>query len=158
MKKTKLCCFTVNTTHALIVSNNFIKNSLDGINVIYISEKPEELKIKNIIDRFYKSIKDRICYSKWLNERIINEIDKEDMVYVIHGGEKFVEATNKFLDTNSLGGFIINCYDVYDIKEDISKIIEKHDYYINTTGVVGKNFDINSYFTKKGIDRKNIAM
>lgn len=158
MKKTKMCCFTVNTTHALIISNNFITNNLDGMNVIYISEKPEELKFKNIMDRFYKGIKDRIFYSKWLNEKIIDENDKENIVYVVHGGEKFVEATNKFLDINNFNGFVINCYDVYDIKEEISKIIEKHDYYINTTGVVGKNFEVNSFFTKKGVGRKNIAL
>ena len=62
------------------------------------------------------------------------------------------------MDNNNFNGFVINCYDVYDIKEEISKVIEKHDYYINTTGVVGKDFEINSYFKKTGIARKNIAM
>lgn len=158
MKKVKMCCFTVNTTHALIISNNFISNNLDGIKVVYINENDEELKLKNIINRFYKNIKDKVCCSKWLSEKMINEYDKEVIVYVVHGGEKFVESTNKFLDNNNFKGFVINCYDVYDIKEEISKIIAKHDYYINTTGVMGKDFEINGYFKKTGISRKNIAM
>ncbi len=158
MSKIKLCCFTVNTTHAVIISNNFISKNLDGMKVVYINEKQEDVKLKNIVDRFYKSIKDKVCCSKWLNEKMINEYDKENVVYVVHGGEKFVESTNSFLDINKCNNFVINCYEVYDIKEEISKIIEKHDYYINTTGVVGKNFEIDSYFKKTGISRKNIAM
>lgn len=158
MNKTKLCCFTVNTTHALIISNNFISKNLEGIKVIYIDESENELKLKNIVNRFYKNIKNKVFWSKWLNEKVINDYEKENIVYVIHGTERFVENINKFLNTNNFNGFVINCYDVYDIKEKISNIIEKHDYYINTTGAVGKDFEINSYFTKTGISRKNIAM
>ena len=47
---------------------------------------------------------------------------------------------NKFLDINEFNGYVINCYDVYDIKEDVNEIIDKHDYYMNTTGVIKKEF------------------
>ena len=33
---------------------------------------------------------------------------------------------------------IINCYDIFDIKEDVNNIIQRHDFYINTAGVVRK--------------------
>ena len=39
--KNKLCCFTVNTTHACIIANNYISNNLDNVKIIYINEKNE---------------------------------------------------------------------------------------------------------------------
>ena len=42
MKKIKFCCFTVNSTHAYIIANNFINNELENVKVIYISEKSEK--------------------------------------------------------------------------------------------------------------------
>ena len=47
MKKIKLCCFTVNTTHAYIIANNFISNELQNVKVIYINEKDEKKKTKS---------------------------------------------------------------------------------------------------------------
>ena len=57
MKKIKLCCFTVNSTHSYIIANNFINNELENVKVIYINEKnevSERKKIKNrLISIFY---------------------------------------------------------------------------------------------------------
>ena len=58
MKKIKLCCFTVNTTHAYIIANNFIDNELENVKVVYINEKSEKRKLKGIISKFYKKIND----------------------------------------------------------------------------------------------------
>ena len=138
MNKTKMCCFTVNTTHALIVANNFIEQRLENVKIIYINEKDETKKIKKIINKFYKNMQDRMFYSEWLNEDILNDYTEENFVFVVHGKERFVENANKFLDINEFRGYVINCYDVYDIKEDIENIIGRHDYYINTTGIVKK--------------------
>ena len=103
MKKIKLCCFTVNSTHACIIANNFINNELKNVKVIYINEKSEKRKLKNIISRFYKKMDDKV---------------------------------NKYLDINESVGYIINCYDIFDITESTKEIINSHDYYINTTGIV----------------------
>lgn len=138
MGKVKLCCFTVNTTHACIISNNFIENNLENVKVIYINEKGETKKLDNIISKFYKKIDDCMYYTDSFNEKLLNDYDKEKFVFVVHGKEKFVEKTNNFLELNLFDGYIINCYDVYDIKEKIEEIVRKHDHYINTTGIVEK--------------------
>lgn len=141
MKKIKLCCFTVNSTHAYIISNNFITNELDNVKVIYINEKNEKSeikKIKNIVSKFYKKMNDKMYYTQWLNERIINDYEYEKFVFVVNGKEEFITRVNKFLDVNISEGYVINCYDIFDIKEEVSDIINAHDYYINTTGVVKK--------------------
>lgn len=136
MKKSKLCCFTVNTTHACIIANNYISNALKNVKIIYINEKRENKKIKNIISRFYSNIEDKMYYSEWLNENMLNDYDKEEFVFVVHGKEKFITNVNKFLDINGFNGYVINCYDICEIKSKVEDVIARHDYYMNTSGVI----------------------
>ena len=143
MSKYKLCCFTVNTTHACIIANNYIVNNLDNVKIIYINEREENKKIKNIISRFYKSMQDRMYYSQWLNESMLNDYEAEEFVFVVHGKEKFITNVNKFLDINTFNGYIIDCYDICEIKSNIDDVIKAHDYYMNTTGIVSTLDNIN---------------
>lgn len=138
MKKVKLCCFTVNSTHAYIIANNFINNELKNVKVIYINEKSEKRKLKNIITKFYKKINDKSFYTEWLNEKITHDYENETFVFVVNGKEKFVDKVNEFLDVNDAKGYVINCYDIFDIDVSTSDIINNHDYYINTSGIVKK--------------------
>lgn len=141
MKKIKLCCFTVNSTHAYIIANNFIDSELENVKVIYINEKNEKIerrKIKNIVSKFYKKMNDKLFYTEWLNEKIINDYEYEKFVFVVNGKEEFINRVNKYLEINNSEGYIINCYDIFDIKEEVDDIIENHDFYINTAGVVKK--------------------
>lgn len=138
MKKIKFCCFTVNSTHAYIIANNFINNELENVKVIYISEKSEKKKLKNIISKFYKKMNDRSFYTEWLNEKITNDYENENFVFVVNGKADFVEKVNEFLDINESQGYVINCYDIFDTEIRTSEIIKKHEFYINTTGIVKK--------------------
>ena len=120
MKKIKLCCFTVNSTHAYIIANNFIDSELENVKVIYINEKNEKIerrKIKNIVSKFYKKMNDKVFYTEWLNEKIINDYEYEKFVFVVNGKEEFINRVNKYLEINNSDGYIINCYDIFDIKE-----------------------------------------
>lgn len=136
MNKIKLCCFTVNSTHACIIANNFISNELSNVKVIYINEKSEKKKLKNIIGKFYKKMEDKMFCTEWLNEKLLNDYVNETFVFVVNGKEEFVERVNKYLDVNEFSGYIINCYEIFDIEVDIETIIKNHDYYINTTGII----------------------
>ncbi len=138
MNKIKLCCFTVNYTHSCIISNNFISNELKDVKVIYINEKSEKKKIKNIIKRFYSKMNDTTFYTEWLNEEVINDYENEKFVFVISGKEKFIEGVNEYLKFNQFNGYIINCYEVFDSSIKMEEIMDRHDYFINTTGMVRK--------------------
>ena len=137
MKKIKLCCFTVNTTHAYIIANNFISNELQNVKVIYINEKDEKKKTKSIISRFYKKMNDDMYYTEWLNEKIVNDYITENFVFVVHGKEEFVQKVNRYLELNESSGYIINCFDIFDMEKNASEIIKEHDY-LNTSGMVRK--------------------
>lgn len=136
MRKVKLCCFTVNSTHACIIANNFINSRLDNVKVIYVNEKSEKRKLKNIISKFYKRMDDKVYYTEWLNEKITHDYGNETFVFVVNGKEDFIERVNKYLEINESVGYIINCYDIFDIKKEVKDIINSHDFYINTTGIV----------------------
>lgn len=138
MKKIKLCCFTVNYTHACIIANNFINNRLSNVKVIYVNEKSEKKKMKNIISRFYKKMDDKMFCTEWLDERLTHDYLNETFVFVVNGKEEFIERVNKYLNVNDFRGYIINCYDIFDINSTTEDIIDSHDYYINTTGIVNK--------------------
>lgn len=141
--KIKICSFAVNFTHACIISNNFIRENLKSVKIIYINEENEKQKIKEILLKYYPEVKDVSLYEDILSENIINEYDKEKIVYVIYGSQKFIEKVNKFLSMNKFNGYIINNYNIVTLKEEASMIIDKHKYYINTTEIYySKNYKI----------------
>ena len=139
MRKIKLCCFTVNNTHSYIIANNFINNELKNVKVIYINEKQEKnerKRLKILISRLYKKMDDEVFYTEWLNEKITNDYENETFVFVVSGKEEFITKVNKYLNINEAFGYVINCYDIFDLKTQVADIISSHDYYINTTGVI----------------------
>ena len=44
MKKIKLCCFTVNSTHSYIIANNFIDSELENVKVMKKVKRVKEEK------------------------------------------------------------------------------------------------------------------
>ncbi|MEG2459698.1 MAG: hypothetical protein RSB51_01295 [Clostridia bacterium] len=141
--KTKICSFAINFIHACIMANNFIKENLNDVKIIYINEENEKQKIKDVITKYYPEVEHVSFYNDILDEKIINEYDSEKFVYVVYGSEKFIEKVNKYLDINKFSGYIINNYKVITLKEDMNDIINKHKYYINTTYIyVSKDYSL----------------
>ena len=136
--KVRLCCFSVNFTHACIIVNNFITNELENVKIIYINEKNEEKKLKSIISKFYPNLESKILYTDYLNENIINNYECEKFAFVVKGKEKFIENVNKYLLLNEFEGYIINCYDIFECSKKINSIISMHDYFLNTEGIILK--------------------
>ncbi len=52
MKNIKVCTFVANYTHSCIVANNFISKEYEKAKVIYINEKSEKEKLKNIVNKY----------------------------------------------------------------------------------------------------------
>ncbi len=110
MKK-KICSFAMNFTHACIISNNFIQNNFKNSKIIYINEEKE-----NEEDEIYKHRKDKL-------------------IYVVYGGEKFVEKVNDYLKMKFFDGYIIDIYNLIELKNSVPDIIENHEYYINSSEI-----------------------
>ena len=135
MKNIKVCSFVANYTHSCIVANNFISKEFTDAKVIYINEKSQREKLKNIVNKYFKSVNEKILYMEWLNEEITNDYVNENIILVINGSESFINKVNDYMCFLQSDIVVINCYNIMDIKSNINDIISKHDYYLNTNGI-----------------------
>jgi len=139
MKKIKVCSFVASYTHSCIVVNNFVSKEFSDAKVIYINELEEKEKLKNIINQFFKRVNSKIFYTEWLNEEITNDYANENIVLVVYGSEKFIDKVNRYLCFIQNEVFVINCYDILEMKSKTSDITARHDYYLNTSGIELRN-------------------
>lgn len=139
MKNIKVCSFVANYTHSCIVANNFISKEFSNAKVIYINERSEKEKLKNIVNKYFKSLNEKILYMEWLNEEVTNDYVNENIILVINGSENFINKVNGYLCFLQSQIVVINCYNIMDIKSNINDIISKHDYYLNTNGIEIRN-------------------
>ena len=72
---------------------------------------------------------------EWLNEEIVNDYVNENIVLVINGSESFISKVNEYMCFIQNEILVINCYNIIDIKSNISDIIATHDYYLNSDGI-----------------------
>ena len=135
MKNIKVCSFVANYTHSCILVNNFISKEFEKAKVIYINEKSEKEKLKNIVNKYFKNMNKKIIYMEWLNEEVVNDYVNENIILVINGSESFISRVNEYICFIQSDVVVINCYNVMSLKNSISDIISKHDYYLNTDGV-----------------------
>lgn len=135
MKNIKVCSFVANYTHSCILVNNFISKEFEKAKVIYINEKSEKEKLKNIVNKYFKNMNKKIIYMEWLNEEVVNDYVNENIILVINGSENFISRVNEYICFIQSDVVVINCYNVMSLKNSISDIISKHDYYLNTDGV-----------------------
>jgi hypothetical protein len=101
----------------------------------------EKLKIAN---------KQKILNIDWkekqINEKIIEEILNEkakNIEIIVNGNMQYIEEANRALEKYILENEekildknikIIDCYNVNEYKNEISKILEKHEKILNTSG------------------------
>ena len=130
MRNIKVCSFVASYTHSCIVANNFISKEFTDAKVIYINENNEKEKLKNIVNKYFKKINEKILYLEWLNENII---------LVVNGSESFINKVNKYMCFLQNDILIINCYNITNIESNINDIVLKHDYYLSTNGIEIRN-------------------
>ena len=139
MKNIKLCCFVANYTHSCIVESNYISKEFQNAKVIYINEKSQKEKLEKIVNKYFRNISKKIVYMEWLNEEIINDYAKENIILVINGSEKFISKVNNYISYLKQNFLVINCYNVSEIKSKVANIVALHDYILNTEGLKSVN-------------------
>lgn len=139
MRNIKVCSFVASYTHSCIVANNFISKEFTDAKVIYINENNEKEKLKNIVNKYFKKINEKILYLEWLNEEITNDYLNENIILVVNGSESFINKVNKYMCFLQNDILIINCYNITNIESNINDIVLKHDYYLGTNGIEIRN-------------------
>lgn len=139
MKNIKLCSFVANYTHSCIITSNFISREFKDAKVIYINENSQKEKLEKIVNKYFKNLNKEIIYMEWLNEEVINDYVSENIILVVNGSESFITKVNSYISFIKHNVLVINCYNISQIKSNISDIVMVHDYFLNTEGVKSIN-------------------
>ena len=139
LKNIKLCSFVANYTHSCIITSNFISREFKDAKVIYINENSQKEKLEKIVNKYFKNLNKEIIYMEWLNEEVINDYVSENIILVVNGSESFITKVNSYISFIKHNVLVINCYNISQIKSNISDIVMVHDYFLNTEGVKSIN-------------------
>ena len=139
LKNIKLCSFVANYTHSCIITSNFISKEFKDAKVIYINENSQKEKLEKIVNKYFKNLNKEIIYMEWLNEEVINDYVSENIILVVNGSESFITKVNSYISFIKHNVLVINCYNISQIKSNISDIVMVHDYFLNTEGVKSIN-------------------
>ena len=91
-----------------------------------------------------KEEKDRITKIDWKNDNLnkFKEVKKaskdgKDTLIFVKGKENYIENMNRnienWIDIN--GVKVVDCYDINEIKDDVSNIAKKYNRILSTSGV-----------------------
>lgn len=146
----KTCSFYVSEYHLVTMLLPYIKEKIDeGTSIRTMHEENiEENMVKLVTNlNLETNYKNEILNINWKAFKVYEypEIEEElsmsDSINIIISGKyEYVEMMNKniekWLESNKTGTNITinNCYDVTDLNENVSKIIQKHDKLLNTSG------------------------
>lgn len=154
----KTCGFYISEWHLVTMLLPHIANSVEN------GEKVETLLNKNI-KKEIEEVLSRLNLNKFTEKRIINinwenipnnkfnqirnymdEIVKnnDEIEILINGKKEEIDCTNKNIEywvdmnINKIKNKkinIINCYEISEFNSNINKILDEHDFIINTSGI-----------------------
>ena len=143
---TKLCNFYVSDWHLVAMLLPYINNKInEQAKIATILEREIEENVITLVERLNLQNKEKILNLNWKIKKetksIFNNLEnKQELIIIINGDEKFIERQNikilRFLKNNKIHNNIkiINCYEIIEFNGSIKDILEKHDKMLNTSG------------------------
>lgn len=145
--KEKTCTFFASDYHFEMISLPYIEKNLeDNKEIIILTENNLEETIKVLISRtnLEEEKKNKILNIDWKDDdlnkfkKIEKDIkNKKEIIIFIKGKENYINNINKNIEKwvkNSEKTKIIDCYDIDEIKEDLTKVTVNYKNILNTTG------------------------
>lgn len=147
----KICNFYAGPGHLVTSLINFVETDKSNENeVLLISEYDEEqllLRFNNSIDSIYSNLIKRINFCNM--SRAVEEISKlkqnaEHLKIILVGENDYIERNENVVEEELKNEkyTLLNCYEIFSCKKDISKILNKYQYILNCSGV----FEVNKVF------------
>lgn len=143
--KEKICAFCASDYHFEMISLPYInKKMANGNEIIILTENDLEDTVKNVLEKINikSEKKEQILKLNWKKddktklEKIKKKIEKNVVIF-IKGREKYINKINenieKYLPQEKTAK-IIDCYDIQEIGENASKIVEKYNKILQTAG------------------------
>lgn len=143
--KEKICAFCTGDYHFEMISLPYINKKMANDNeIIILTENDLENTVKSVLEKtnINKEKKKEILKLNWKKddktklEKIKNKIEK-DMIIFIKGKEKYIKNINENIEKYLPEGKpvkIIDCYNIEEIGENASKVVEKYNKILQTTG------------------------
>lgn len=165
-KNTKLCSFYVSNWHMVTMLLPYVSKKVNKKEKIAtILEKDIKENILTLLEKLNLKNEQKILEIDWNKTQIerINKLEKifegneENINIIINGSRKFIESINSKLDNfifiNKINKKvkIINFYEVIEINENITSILDMHDKVLNTSG----EKEINEIFEVYNKDKQN---
>lgn len=148
----RMCSFYASDYHFEMISLPYITKQIKEREVIILTENNLENTLETLLARMNLSEeeKDKVRGIDWKNNdflkfKAIKQMEKQnkDKVIFIKGKENYIKNVNKNIEgwIQNENTQIIDCYDMNEIGNDVSKITDQYQKVLNTTGkiVIQKN-------------------
>lgn len=146
--KEKICSFYASDYHFEMISLPYISKSIDeNKEIIILTENNLEDTVNTLISKMnlQKMKKDKLLNPDWKNDDLkkfkkISKKSKEnaDMVIFIKGKQNYIENINKNIEKWVLASDnikVIDCYEFFEIEEQIEEIAKKYDKVLGTSRI-----------------------
>ena len=136
----KICSFYVSDYHLEMIMIPYINRKIEEkSNIEIISERKLKDTVKDVIKNINltKQRKREMLNLSWNNSstrKIKNQKSSKEQVIFVVGSTSYIEKVNEEIEEkNNLSKTkIINCYNIEDIKQNITEIATKHKKILNT--------------------------
>ena len=145
--KEKTCAFYASDYHFEMITLPYIEKKLEEHkNIVVLTENNLEETMKTLMSRinFKEEKKSNIFKINWKNDDLtkFKEIKKDieenkDIIILIKGKENYIKNINENIDkwVNKKNKVkIIDCYDIEEVGEHFTELINKYESLLSTTG------------------------
>lgn len=137
MNKRKLCCFYVSDVHLITMLLPYINERINkSTKVITILENDMSRSADKVINAIQGKKSNELLSLDWKKKdlKYLYELDIENKLILISGSNEFIENANKIINNREEKCEILDCYEFVQGKENLEKILDKHEMIVNTTG------------------------
>ena len=151
------CNFYVSDLHLSVMLLPYLSKQInEDVEITTIFENVKKENIEEVLEKLNVKNKEKILNINWFNsnkdkneeieDTIKNNLQKKKQNVVIIGGNEYYinennsmifELLNNVENINNIK--VINCYNIEEIKSDMSEIVKQYDGILNTSGEIGIN-------------------
>ncbi len=151
------CNFYVSDLHLSVMLLPYLSKQInEDVEITTIFENVKKEDIEEVLEKLNVKNKEKILNINWFNsnkdkneeieDTIKNNLQKKKQnVVIIGGNEDYINENNSMIfellnNVENINNIkVINCYNIEEIKSDMSEIVKQYDGILNTSGEIGIN-------------------
>lgn len=151
------CNFYASDLHLSVMLLPYLSKQInEDVEITTIFENVKKENIEEVLEKLNVKNKEKILNINWFNsnkdkneeieDTIKNNLQKKKQnVVIIGGNEDYINENNSMIfellnNVKNINNIkVINCYNIEEIKSDMSEIVKQYDGILNTSGEIGIN-------------------